>query len=117
MSEVIFEQMLFSAIELAMFMFAVDETAGMSQMNVTAAIAVASVLLPAFYVCRYSANLTARLEAIGDAFYDYSWYCLKARQQRLLLLPIQRAQKSFRIKGLSLIDCSLEFFSVVNIYS
>lgn len=110
----IFYQMLFSAIDLASFIFAIDEKQGMSPSNATAVVGASTVLLPTFLFCMLSENVTLRLQEIGDAFYGCSWYYLDARQQRLFLLPIQRAQKELRLNGLNIVNCSLEIFSRVN---
>lgn len=114
MSEVLFYQMLFSAIELASFMFAVDESKGMSPSNNTAALSVLTVLLPTFLFCKLSESVSARLLAVADGFYACSWYCLNAKQQQLFWMPIQRAQKEFRMQGLGIVNCSLEIFLAVN---
>lgn len=115
MTEVIFFQMLFSAVELASFTFAVDETKGISATNNTSVIGASTVLIPSFLVCKFSETMTWHLQVIGDAFYECSWYCLGAKQQKLFLLPMQRAQKDFRINGLGIIDCSLEIFASVSV--
>lgn len=64
-----------------------------------------------FYLSEW---ITADLLAVGDTFYDSPWYWLPAKQQRILTLPIQRAQRAFRLKGLGLFDCSLVFFLTVD---
>lgn len=113
-SEVIFYQMLFSAIDLATFMFAIDETKGMNPSNSTAIEGALTVLLPSYMFCVLSENVTGRFADIGNAFYGCPWYYLSAQQQKMFLLPIQRAQKEFRLNGLGMVDCSLEIFSRVN---
>lgn len=60
-----------------------------------------------------SERITADLLEIGDIFYDSLWYRLPAKQQRLLVLPIERAQRVFRLNGLGLFDCSLATFLTV----
>lgn len=114
MSEVLFYQILFSAIELASFMFAVDESKGMSPSNNTAALSVLTVLLPTFLFCKLSENVSVRLLLIDDAFYGCSWYYLNASQQKLILMATQRAQKEFRMRGLGIVNCSLEMFLTVD---
>lgn len=114
MSEVIFYQMLFSAIDLATFTFAIDQTQGMSPSNATAVVGASTVLLPSFLFCLLSENITLRLHVIADAFYECSWYYLSAKYQKLFILPIQRSQKELRLNGLGLVNCSLEIFSRVN---
>lgn len=113
LSEIIFYQMLFSAIELASYMFAMDETQGMSLTNVTAVIGALTVLLPTYLFCKLSENVTAKLWMTGNAFYECSWYRLSAKQQKLVLLPIQRSSQEFRMNGLGIVDCSLAIFTTV----
>lgn len=117
MSVVIFFQMLFSAIELASFIFAIDEKKGMNLMNGTAILGGCCILMPTFLFCKLSDNVTASMQMIADAFYECSWYCLSAKQQTVFLLPIQRAEKKFRINGLGMVDCSLAIFASVNLMS
>lgn len=116
MSAVLFLQMLFSAVQLASFISTVDETKGMTGMNNVAIVRAATVLLPTYHFCNQSDIITGRLEMVGDAFFECSWYRLSTRQQRLFLLPVQRAQKEFRMNGLGIVDSSLLIFSAVNIF-
>lgn len=61
-----------------------------------------------------SERLTDDLVSIGDIFYNSPWYrLLPAKQQKLLVLPIQQAQREFRLKGLGIFICSLAAFSTV----
>lgn len=57
--------------------------------------------------------LTTDLLDIGDIFYESVWYQLPAQQQKLLGLPIQRAQRVMRLTGLGLFECSLPVFAGV----
>lgn len=60
--------------------------------------------------------ITGDLLAIGDTFYDSPWYHLpSSKQQCLLVVPLQRAQRVFRLKGMQLFDCSLAVFSTVDL--
>lgn len=63
-----------------------------------------------FYLSEW---ITSDLLEIGDYFYNSAWYRLPAKQQKLLVLPIRRAQREFRLKGFGLFDCSLEVFGMV----
>lgn len=114
MSEVIFYQMLFTAIELATYMFAIVESKDLSLNDVTAIVGAISVLVPTFLYCKLSENVTEHLQAIETAFYGCSWYRLHVKQQKMVMLPIQRAQIEFRLNGLGIVDCSLEIFAAVN---
>lgn len=65
-----------------------------------------------FYLAEW---ITSDLLSIGDHFYNSAWFCLPLKQQKLLVLPIQRAQRELRLKGLGLFECSLPVFSMVEI--
>lgn len=114
MSAALFCQLLFSAAELAMLFFVLNETNASSITNSVAIIAVSVVLMPSFVVCLLSEKVTGRLQAIGDGFCECAWYRLSAEQQQLFLLPIKRAQKECRLNGLGIVDCSLAVFASVN---
>lgn len=116
MSAVFFLQMLFSAVELASFISAVDETKGMNGMNNTAVVRASTVLLPTYHFCKQSDNTAGKLLTIGDAFFECSWYWLSARQQKLFLLPIARAQQEFRMTGLGIVSCTLQIFTAVSTF-
>lgn len=58
----------------------------------------------------FSEQITFSLMEIGDFFYDSAWYRLPSKQQSHLVLPIQRAQREFRLRGLHLFNCSLPVF-------
>lgn len=63
-----------------------------------------------FYLAEW---VTTDLFDIGDLFYNSAWYCLPVKRQKLLTLPIQRASREFRLRGLDVFDCSLPAFSAV----
>lgn len=69
-TDVIFYQMLFSAVILRTFLFAIDETKGMNTSNVTALVGTSTVLLPTFLFCMLSQNVTVRIADI-DAMRSY----------------------------------------------
>lgn len=61
-----------------------------------------------------SEQITSQLLGIDTVFFGSPWYCyLSAKQQRLLIQPIQRAQLVFRLKGFGVIEASLVVFSEV----
>lgn len=107
--------MLFSAIELASFLVAVDTTSVMNPSNTTSVMGALTVLLPTYIFCELSEKMTQRLQVIGDSFYGCSWFYLESSQQKMFLLPIQRAQREIRLNGLRLVECSLEVFLTVSI--
>lgn len=83
------------------------------EMLVAFADLVVVLLITALYFF-HSEWITSDLYEIGDNFYNSPWYILPIRQQRLLVLPIQRAGREFRLKGLGIFECSLVLFLAVN---
>lgn len=74
------------------------------------------MLISTFMYCYLSECLTSDLLDIGDIFYNSAWYQLAVKEQRLSMLPIERAQRVFRLRGLGLFDCSLTVFSTVKVF-
>lgn len=71
------------------------------------------IMMIMFTYCLLSERITSDLLEIGDVFYNSEWYRLPFKEQRLLVLPIGRAQRVFRLSGLGLITCSLAVFLTV----
>lgn len=72
------------------------------------------VILGEMFVFSYLSEwITTDLLDIGDIFYNSPWYRLPIKQQKLLVLPIQRTGRELRLTGLGLFDCSLMRFSAV----
>lgn len=69
----------------------------------------------ALIFCYLSEHITAALLRIGDAFFESIWYRLPPGQQKLVALSINRSQKTFSLKGLGIIYCSLFTFLQVNL--
>lgn len=113
MSTVLFCQLLFSALELAFFVVAIDANDVISSENASSLMAVLTILLPTYLFCNLVENVTVDLEVFADAFYECSWYNLSAKQQKMFLLPIQRGQADFRMTALHLVDVSLGLFLTV----
>lgn len=114
MSTVLFCQLLFSALELAFFVVAIEANDIMSLENVSSLMAVLTILLPTYLFCNLAENSTVDLEVSADAFYECSWYNLSTRQQRIFLLPIQRGQAEVRMNALGMVDVSLALFLAVS---
>lgn len=67
-----------------------------------------------FYLSEW---ITGDLLDIGEIFYNSSWYRLSPKQQILIKLPIQRAQRELRLSAFGLFGCSLPVFaSVLSIF-
>lgn len=114
MSVVLFCQLVMCAANIAFFLFVVESTKLFSLKMLVALIGMFSILLPTFFYCLLSERVTHALDLVGDAFYECSWYRLRLDQQRLFLMPILRAQRSFQIMGLGIVGCSLGAFLSVN---
>lgn len=65
----------------------------------------------------HSEWITCDLLEIGDNFYNSAWYQLPVEMQRPLKLPIQRADRVFRLRALGLFECSQAVFLSVNFAS
>lgn len=109
----LFYQLLMSAIEIAYFTVGIESES--SSHLVVCLVGVSSVLLPTFFFCKLSENITADLEEIGDAFYNCAWYYLAVSHQKTFILPISRSQKTYRLTGLGIVQCSLAIFLSVSI--
>lgn len=57
--------------------------------------------------------ITTDLFAIDEIFYNSPWFRLSTDQQKLLVLPIMRADREFRLTGLGIFECSLAVFATV----
>lgn len=84
---------------------------GVEAMNIFSNLSLELLLL--FMYCFLSESLTGDLLDVGNIFYSSEWFQLTAKEQLLLMLPMRRAQCEFRLKGLGLVDCSLNVFSSV----
>lgn len=113
MSPILFIQLLLSAINLAILFVALTSMNVLSLSFAATSSAMSNVLLSTFIFCMLSENITLDLYDIGDIFYECAWYRLSVKDQQLIIYPIQRSQKAFRLMGLSIIECSLRFFTSV----
>lgn len=107
MSPILFFLLLSYAIIIAVFLLnfeAIDEFTLTIYGMVSAFIFFLAQLL---IYSRLSENITEDLFATGDLFYESPWYQLPPKLQKLYILPIQRSQKVFRLKGLKIIECSM----------
>lgn len=115
MEAALFHQLLFCAVNIATFLVAIESNDLLSVTFCASMAGMTNVLLPSALYCRLSDNLTWNLYSIGDDFFNFTWYRLRIRQQKLFLLPIERSQGELRLKGLGIVECSLRVFSSVNI--
>lgn len=115
MSFVLFVNTLTCVIVIAFSLTVVEMS---ESVNIALCVAIANLggVLGITFVHFYPSEwITSDLLVIGDLFYESSWYCLPTKQQKLLMLPIQRAERDFRLKSLGLIDCSLVILGSVSV--
>lgn len=99
-------------IALNLFVFELSETLNLEL--IVAFIDMAGISPLTFALFYFAERITSDLLSIGDHFYNSAWFQLPVKQQKLLVLPIQQAQRERRLKGLGLFDCSLALFSSVS---
>lgn len=114
--KVILFNMTFTCIIAIAFNLYVVELNGTLNMQLSMAlIDLAFVLGLTFAHFALSERISSELLEVGDHFYNSPWYRLKISQQKLLVLPIQRAHQEIRLKALNIFECSLPVFSSVQI--
>lgn len=113
MEMILFTMALSYTIVIALCLFAVELNELISIETLVAFINLIVVLVIMFIYCYLSEWVTSDLLEIGEIFYNSPWYELAVKEQQLLTLPIQRAHRVFRLKGLGLFECSLFVFSSV----
>lgn len=113
MSSILFFQLLISAIDIAIFLVALDSNIVFNIGGVVAFVGLLNVIVPLFIYCKLSENITTDLFATGDIFFECVWYRLPIKQQKIFFHPIQRGQREFRLMGLGISECSLNILSSV----
>lgn len=114
MQGVIFYQLVTCVVFIAFSLFGFDQTVRSFNLNTSVCLlSLISAVTPTFIYCYYAESVTVDLLKIGDIFYESTWYELTYQEQKLLIPPIQRAQRVFRMNGYGLIDCSLGIFASV----
>lgn len=115
MEMILFTMALVCTIVIALNLFIVELNGLFSMETLVAFIDTTAVIMLMLIYSYLSECLTTDLLEISDIFYNSEWYQLPANKQRFLVLPIGRAQRVFRLRGLGLFDCSLAVFGSVNI--
>lgn len=116
MRVILFNLTITCTIVIALNLFVLELNESISIEMVIAFADMNMILLLTFGHFYLSEWITLDLLRIGDHFYNSAWYrLLSVKQQKLLVLPIQRAQREIRLKGLAFFECSLLVFSSVNI--
>lgn len=113
MEVVVFISMIACTGVLAFNLYALESSGAI---NIQSLIGVSDTLMivgSTFGYFYLSEVITASLLDIGDFFYDSPWYRLPANQQRIIMLPMERAHQVFRLTGLGLFEASMIVFSTV----
>lgn len=116
MQSILFYQLMSCVLFSVFSLFALDQSIFMHKIDFTTICSLAallSALIPTFVYCYFSEGLTADLLEVSDILYESMWYKLPNQEQKLLILPIQRAQRVFRLNGFKFVACSLDTFSRV----
>lgn len=107
MSPILFFLLVSYAIAIAVFLLDFEAADHFNLVVFSMVFILLNFLIQLVLYSRLSENITEDLFASGDLFYESLWYQLPPKLQKLYMLPIQRSQKEFRLKGLGLIECSL----------
>lgn len=113
MELILFTMTITCSVVLAFSLFVIDFCGVFSYDALNATLNSILILAVMFTYCYLSEGMTSDLVGIGNIFYNSQWYRLRVKEQKLMALPIQRAQRAYRLKGLHLYDCSLAVFSSV----
>lgn len=117
MQSILFYQLALCVLFSAFSLFAFDQSFSSHGINYNTVLSLTILLCalnPTFFYCYFADGLTADLLEVGDIFFESMWYELPKQEQKLLISPIQCAQRIFRMKGYGIVDCSLEMFTKVN---
>lgn len=58
----------------------------------------------------FADNLNDDLEYVGEMAYDLNWYKMAQKDRAIVQWLIHRSQKSIRLSGFTIIDCSMATF-------
>lgn len=117
MQVILFNMTLTCVIAIAFNLYVFEMNASISYEMVVAFVDLGMVLFLTFAHFFLAEWITTDLLSIADLFYNSPWYRLKSQQQRLIALPIQRAQQEMRLRGLDIFECSLPIFGSVKLVS
>lgn len=113
MGPIFFNVALTCIIVIACSLFVIESNDSLSFEIIVALLDMFSLVGLIFAYFYLSERITTNLMDIGNIFYHSAWDRLSIRQQGLLILPLQRAQREFRLRSVGLFDCSLPVFSSV----
>lgn len=116
MNEVLFLRLLACSATMALNLFAMELSDTFSLETLANLYTMVTVLAMTFLHCYYVETVTNALLGVGDIFYDSPWYKGAIGQNAIvLLMPIQRAQREFRLVTFNMIKCSLTVFLKVGL--
>lgn len=111
MNEVLFLRLLACSAIVALNLFAMELSDTVSLETIAAVYDMVTILAMTFLHCYYAETVTKALLGVGDAFFESSWYTGAIGQNAIvLLMPIQRSQRQFRMVTFNMIECSLTVF-------
>lgn len=116
MGGALFYELAGCATYVAISLFAIDRS--LQNINLNTLINIYCLLTSLvfnFFICSYSEDLTQRSFDVAEIIYDSNWYQLQYKQQKLLIMSIQRSRRIFRLKGFQIVDCSMEIFLKVRL--
>lgn len=116
MALILFTMTLICTLVIALDLFAFELFSAFSIELMTNLLDLAIMLFLLLAYCFLSECVTLDLLKIGKIFYESAWYRLPVRQQKLLILPLSRGQRTIRLRCLGLFDCSLVVFCSVRIF-
>lgn len=118
MSGILFNILLSCVLLLALSLFSLNQSIVLN-VRLAANLNLLLIYLMACYIYSYfSEAVTTNSFKIGDDVYNSLWNEMPVKQQKVIILIINRSQKEFRLRGLGMIDCSLaKFLAVVLIDS
>lgn len=118
MEVIIFNMTLTCTLVIAFNLYVLDASDSFNVDMLNASLDLLVIVALTFAYFYPSEQFTTNLLEIGDIFYDSTWYKqLTAKQQILIILAMQRAQREIRLTGLGLFNCSLPIFQAVRITS
>lgn len=109
----LFFQLLICAVCLAVYLVEIEKHHAISMRFLVSIFGVITIVAPTYVYCFLSENVTHDLATIGDIFYNFTWYRLPIKQQKLINFAIMRALKNYRMTGFGLVECSLRVFTSV----
>lgn len=117
MDMILFFLLLTCVIDIAVNLYVLEMNTSIDLATITAVVDMLFATGFTFTYFYLSEWITADLVEISDHFYNSPWCgVLVAKQQRLLVLTIQQAQREVRLKGLGLFDGSLAVFLSVFVF-